>query len=301
VGIYVETLIRAPIEKLWLHTQDPALHQRWDARFTRIQYLPKARDGEPQRFRYVRNVLPGVAVTGLGQTVADKALPNGARASSIRFGSADWWSLIREGTGYWRYARTPDGIRFTTWYDYRARWGRLGRFIDRLVFRPLMGWATAWSFDRLRIWLERDIPPSATLRAAAIHGITRVALAATFAWHGVVPKLVGPSPDEMSMVMRLGVSGSDAALLLRVMGVAEVAFAIAMVALWHRRWPAIACFGFAIASTTGVAATSPETLGHAFNPVTLNLGVACLALVDLLALPDAPDAGRCGRRPESSR
>ena len=99
MGIYVETLIRSPIEKLWSHTQDPALHQQWDVRFTRIEYLPRTRDDEPQRFRYTRNVLPGLAVSGLGQTIADKSLPDGARASSIRFDSGDWWSLSRAGTG----------------------------------------------------------------------------------------------------------------------------------------------------------------------------------------------------------
>jgi hypothetical protein len=300
VGIFVETVIRAPIEKLWQHTQDPALHQRWDVRFTRIEYLPKDDDDEPQRFRYVRTLLPGLAVTGLGQTVADRSLPDGARASSIRFGSADWWSLIREGSGYWRYAMTPEGIRFATWYDYRSRWGRVGTVVDRFLFRPLIGWATAWSFDRLRIWLERDLPPAATMRAAAIHAVTRVALAATFAWHGVVPKLFGPSPDELSMVHGLGLSGLDAELILRAMGVVEVGFAILLIALWHRRWPSIACLLFAIATTIGVAATSPEFVSRAFNPVTLNLGVACLAVVDLLALPDAPDAGRCRRRPREA-
>lgn len=27
------------------------------------------------------------------------------------------------------------------------------------MFHPLIGWATAWSFDRLRLWIERGIPP----------------------------------------------------------------------------------------------------------------------------------------------
>jgi hypothetical protein len=35
--------------------------------------------------------------------------------------------------------------------------------VDRLVFRPLMGWATAWSFDRLRLWCERGISPARSL------------------------------------------------------------------------------------------------------------------------------------------
>jgi DoxX-like family len=300
VGIFVETVIRAPIDKLWLHTQDPALHQRWDVRFTRIEYLPKDDDDEPQRFRYVRTLLPGLAVTGLGQTVADRSLPDGARASSIRFGSADWWSLIREGSGYWRYAMTPEGIRFATWYDYRSRWGRLGTVVDRFLFRPLIGWATAWSFDRLRIWLERDIPPTTTLRAAMIHAGARIGLAAVFAFHGLVPKLLSPDPDELLMLKNAGVPAGSVESALLAMGILELVLAAVLLVFWHRRWPTFVCLGFAAAATLGVALGSPDYLRSAFNPAILNVAVAALAITDLLALPDAPDAGRCRRRPREA-
>lgn len=41
--IYLEILIRAPMDALWTHTQTPALHQRWDLRFSRIDNLPRRR------------------------------------------------------------------------------------------------------------------------------------------------------------------------------------------------------------------------------------------------------------------
>jgi hypothetical protein len=43
-------------------------------------------------------------------------------------------------------------VRFLTGYDYGTRFGLPGQVIDRLALRPLLGWATAWSFDRLRLW-----------------------------------------------------------------------------------------------------------------------------------------------------
>jgi hypothetical protein len=297
MGIFVETLIHAPIEKLWQHTQDPALHQRWDARFTRIEYLPKASADEPQRFRYTRRILPGLDVRGDGETIADRSMPGGARASSIRFGSPDWWSLIREGTGYWRYGLTPEGIRFATWYDYRSRWGRLGRVIDRAVFRPLMGWATAWSFDRLRIWLERDIPPTTTLRAALIHAGARLGLASVFLFHGLVPKLLWPDPHELAMLASAGVPAASTSAALVGMGVIELGLAAVLVLFWHRSWPVLASLAFAAAATLGVALGSPDALRSAFNPAIVNIAVAALALIDLVDLPDAPDAGRCRRQP----
>ena len=38
--IYVESRIRASLDRLWNATQQPDLHQRWDARFGTISYLP---------------------------------------------------------------------------------------------------------------------------------------------------------------------------------------------------------------------------------------------------------------------
>jgi hypothetical protein len=156
-AIYVETLIRTPMERLWEATQDPSLHERWDLRFTRIEYLPRA-EGEPQRFLYATRVGGGLEIRGEGSSVGDKTAPDGSRTSALTFWSDDPRSLIRAGSGYWRYVPTPEGIRFITGYDYETRFGAFGRALDA-VFRPLLGWATAWSFDRLRLWLERGVDP----------------------------------------------------------------------------------------------------------------------------------------------
>jgi hypothetical protein len=47
-----------------------------------------------------------------------------------------------------------------------------------------------------------------------------------------------------------------------------------------------------MAATAGVAVVSPRFLGAAFDPVSLNLAFACLAVVDLLTGRDAPTAAR---------
>ncbi|WP_089098727.1 hypothetical protein [Streptomyces hyaluromycini] len=158
MGLYIEAHIRADLDELWARTQDPGQHQRWDLRFTEITYLPRA-EGEPRRFRYATRVLPFLTVAGTGVSAGERERPDGTRTSALRFASPDPLSLLAEGSGYWRYVPVPGGVRFLTGYDYRPRWGAVGALADRLVLRPLMGWATAWSFDRLRLWLERGITP----------------------------------------------------------------------------------------------------------------------------------------------
>ncbi|MEU1893592.1 hypothetical protein ACH4D4_14915 [Streptomyces pristinaespiralis] len=162
MGLYVETRIRADMEVLWARTQEPDEHRRWDLRFTEIDHLPRA-DGGPQRFRYATRLLPFLVIAGTGVTAGERRRADGERVSALRFASPDPLSLLKEGSGYWRYVPSGDGIRFLTGYDYRPRWGRFGRFADRWVFRPLMGWATAWSFDRLRLWCEAGVSPGRLL------------------------------------------------------------------------------------------------------------------------------------------
>ncbi|MFE0650636.1 hypothetical protein ACFVZH_18810 [Streptomyces sp. NPDC059534] len=159
MGLYIETHVRADLETLWEHTRDPARQQQWDLRFTEIAYLPHA-EGEPERFRYATRVLPFLVVAGTGVSAGERHRAGGDRVSALRFASPHPLSLLAEGSGYWRYVPTADGVRFLTGYDYRPRWGRLGRAADRLAFRPLMGWATAWSFDRLRLWCEQGVTPA---------------------------------------------------------------------------------------------------------------------------------------------
>lgn len=151
-ALYVEIVIRADLDRVWQLTQDPALHGRWDARFSRIEPEP-ATDG-PQRFRYERS-LPFHVIRGTGISLGER-VAEGRRTSALRFATRDPLSPLQSGRGYWRYTSTEDGVVFVTGYDYDpGRWALL----DRLVIRRLVGWMTAWSFDRLRIWAERDEPP----------------------------------------------------------------------------------------------------------------------------------------------
>lgn len=47
-GLYVESKIKAGMDQVWRPTQEPGFHQRWDLRFTKIKYLPKLSEEDPQ-------------------------------------------------------------------------------------------------------------------------------------------------------------------------------------------------------------------------------------------------------------
>jgi hypothetical protein len=297
-GIYVEITIQDEIDAIWKLTQEPALHQRWDLRFTRIEYLPRLSAAEPQRFLYETRIGFGLSIKGTGESIANRSSAKGDRTSSLWFASDDPKSLIREGSGYWRYVPTPAGLRFFTWYDYAVRFGVLGRWTDRLIFRPLMGWATAWSFDRLRLWAEKGQAPEASLAFALIHATARLAIAAIWIWHGLVPKLIYRQLDEQTMLAQAGLSVG----LLPWVGGLEILIGLLLLAAWNRRTMFLANAALMVFATIAVAICSPAYIKNAFNPVTLNLSMIALSVVGWIASSKLPSAGVCLRTaPEDLR
>ncbi|SEB51585.1 hypothetical protein SAMN04489806_0939 [Paramicrobacterium humi] len=162
-GIYVETLVRADIDRLWQLTQDPKLHVRWDLRFSAITPFEDLAGGG-YRFRYERT-LPFHTIVGTGTSIGEKTSRDGIRTSALRFTTRDRLSPLGDGRGYWRYVPTAEGTLFVTGYDYEPGWGRV---LDRLVMRRLLGWMTAWSFDRLRIWAETGAEPASLFSVLAV-------------------------------------------------------------------------------------------------------------------------------------
>lgn len=290
-GIYVERHIAAPVDHVWTLTQTPDVHQRWDLRFTRITYLPRTTVDGSQRFLYETRVGFGLAICGTGESVATRQNEEGAGISSLAFASDDALSLICEGAGYWRYLPTAEGTRFLTWYDYRTRFGAFGRVVDRLLFRPLIGWATAWSFDRLALWAEQGTAPELSMAMASIHAIARLAIAGVWLWHGLVPKLLFRDADEQRLLVESGV----AVHWLPWIGGAELAMAVLVLATWQWRGMFAVQAALMVLALMAVAVHSPAYVVHAFNPVTLNGLVVCITAVGWMAAPWMPTARRCLR------
>lgn len=295
-AIYVEIPMDVPLSAVWERTQDPGLHERWDLRFSDIEYLPRA-EGEPQRFTY-RTRIGGIAVEGRGESVATTEADGGERTSALQFWSDDPKALIEQGRGYWRYVPTDDGLRFLTEYNYDVRYGSVGRAVDRVLFRPLLGWATAWSFDALRLWVEADVPPEVSRRNALVHAVARVTLALVWLFYGLVPKLLLVHPGERALVAEVFPAELATTVVLAV-GVVEAALGLALLWRWRSRWPLVASAVLPAAFASAAALGTPDVFLGPFSPVPLVAAMAGLAAVGYLAGHDVPTARNCLRsRPE---
>jgi len=124
------------------------------------------------------------------------------------------------------------------------------------------------------------------LRKTLVHSVARTGLALVFAYHGLIPKLISPHRDEIAMLRDAGITAERCGVVLAIFGIAEVMLSLCLLFFWGYRWPAWLCFGLMLAGTIGVAVNSPRYLGAAFNPVSLNLAVACLAVIDLIVLQE---------------
>lgn len=295
--IYVEIDIKTDINTLWDYTQTPELHEQWDLRFSEIKYLPRESEDNPQHFLYRTRIGFGLAIAGTGVTKATVHSRTGERVSSLSFDSKQAISLIREGSGYWKYTPRGDYVTFKTKYDYQTRFGLIGRWFDRLLFRPMFGLATAWSFDMLRIWLEKGIQPAFSIQRAAVHYFSVLMISLLWIFQGLVPKLLFSEAGELAIVQELGwFPGWEGGVLLWL-GVAEISVGM-LTAVWHRRKWIYMPQVILLALLAGVALIgNPELLKGPFNPLTLSGSMIGFCLLAQLTNRDLPQANRCLRKP----
>src|SRR5690242_12806227 len=97
MSIYVETRIQGQLADLWEKTQDPQLHQRWDARFSSIKRLSRDNELPSETFHYSTRMGFGISIAGEGETIGLRDQSDRC-TSSLRFWSNDPKSLISEGT-----------------------------------------------------------------------------------------------------------------------------------------------------------------------------------------------------------
>jgi len=290
--IYVEITIGKPVDEIWEQSQNPQLHERWDLRFSDIDYLPRE-DGEPQRFRYASR-LGGVTVDGTGESVGERRRSDGSSSSVLKFWSDHPLAIIKEGAGFWRYEPVSGGTRFYTKYDYEVRWGWLGRMADSAFFRPWIGWATAWSFDRLRLWLEKGQDPESSFITWVSYMSARFGLGMLWLYQGIVPKLL-VRDGEIALASATGVGSPE--LAVTVAGLAEVGLGLVFLLVPRWRWPFLLTVLLMPVLGLLVALVDPLYFGEPFNPFGVNVLALALGLVGYFTWAIVPRASRCLRSP----
>ncbi|MDQ0207591.1 DoxX-like family protein [Alkalicoccobacillus murimartini] len=295
-SIYIELPIYAPLEDVWRATQDPKLHQAWDLRFSSITYLPRI-EGHPQSFLYKTNIGFGLSIAGWGESIGSFHSEDGSKTSSLRFGTDQKRSLIREGRGYWKYDQQGEGTVFLTQYDYDVRYGSVGRAIDRVFFRPMIGWATALSFDVLKRSLEKGEAPKSQYFRFFSSALMSLFFCFVWFYHGLIPKLIFQHPEEVFMIKRaLGLNEELARNVVQLIGVGELCIA----AIWlfyrkRRHLYLIQLIMFPLLTLSSIVLI-PELISAPFNPITFNGALFILSIIGYYCSKDLPTARSCKRQ-----
>ncbi|MUK90292.1 hypothetical protein GMD78_18110 [Ornithinibacillus sp. L9] len=295
--IYVEIPLHTDMAKLWQATQQPDLHEQWDLRFSSITYMPK-KDGKPQEFSYKTKIGFGLEIEGWGRSVGGHHAEDGSRTSSLHFGTDQSISIIREGRGYWKYIpESNHSITFLTQYNYEPSFGKLGALFDKLIFRPMIGWGTALSFDVLKNWLEKGETPASQYIRFFCTWILSFFFALIWIYHGLVPKLLYMYPDEVTMLTKtIPLTYSQGEFMVYVAGVLEMLFGV----LWlfyrnKRRLFVVQVVMFPILMLGAILA-EPGYVIQPFNPLTFNLALIILSVIGILLSKGVPTAKNCKRK-----
>lgn len=292
--IFVKTEIDTSMDRIWKYTQDPTLHTQWDSRFSEITYLEK-QENEPQRFLYKTKIGFGLEIAGTGESLGERIDEKGERVSSLKFETDNPISLIRVGRGYWKYKQVGKRIEFLTQYDYESRYGKAGQIIDRFIFRPLLGWATAWSFDTLKIWLEKGYHPRQSMIKALSYWLVCLSLAFIWIYQGLVPKLLFLHPQEVKMTAALfGYSNSQT--IVQWIGLLEILFGRLWLWPFQKRKLFLVQVVMMISLAATVGISDLEHFSHPFNPITLNVSIIFLSVIGYINSSNLPRASRCQRK-----
>ena len=290
--LYIETKIKCDLDTLWSNTQDPSIHQQWDLRFSEITYLPKDSPTEPQKFLYSTKIGFGIKVNGIGESVATKTKDNGESTSVLKFSSDSKISIIKQGSGYWKYVPEADGIKFFTGYDYETRWGLFGKLIDKFIFRPLMIWATAWSFDCLKNWIEKGLHPRQAIKAQLTILFASIALGLVWIYQGLIPKLLFTDTGEIEILKQSGLFSGNEKTVLTFIGVVEIVFGLVILFV-HKKSIHIANIIGLLLLAAAAMFSNAKFFTFPFNPFSLNVSMIALSIIAILNFGCLPKASNC--------
>jgi len=282
---------------LWTKTQEPSVHQQWDLRFSEISYLPKNDSTDPQKFQYSTKIGFGIKVNGIGESVATKIKDNGESTSVLKFSSDSNISIIKQGSGYWKYVPEGDGIKFYTGYDYVTRWGLLGKLFDKFIFRPLMIWATAWSFDCLKNWIEKGFHPKQAVKAQLSVLLVNVTLGTGWIYQGLIPKILFTDTGEIEILRQSGLFNGYEETILTYMGIAEILFGLALIFFYNKTVHYLNLMGLLLLAVGAIFSNS-MIFTLPFNPFSLSISMIALSIIALMNLDFIPKASNCITKPK---
>lgn len=120
-----------------------------------------------------------------------------------------------------------------------------------------------------------------------IHYISRLSLALIWFYHGLVPKILFKSDQEILMNNQF-MPFLEKNFALISTGVLEIIYSIILVVCFHSKKVLYPSIVFSTFATIALLYKLPHLFTHAFNPFSINLAVCALSLISYISISQQP-------------
>lgn len=115
-----------------------------------------------------------------------------------------------------------------------------------------------------------------------INILSRLSFALIFFYHGLVPKIIFKSKQEVMMNEKLMPFLSEDVALYST-GVVEIIYALCLIIFIKNKYLVIPGILFASIATVALLLFFPQLFTQAFNPFSINLAVAILGIINYIS------------------
>jgi hypothetical protein len=155
-----------------------------------------------------------------------------------------------------------------------------------------MIWATAWSFDCLKNWIENGRHPKQAIKAQLTFLISCVVLSLIWIYQGLIPKLLFTNSGELEILKHAGWFEGHEKKVLTLIAWAEILLGF-IILIVHKKsihiiniLALLLLLGAALVSNT-VIFTFP------FNPFSLSISMIALSVIAIINFEGLPRASNC--------
>jgi hypothetical protein len=155
-----------------------------------------------------------------------------------------------------------------------------------------MIWATAWSFDCLKNWIEKGLHPRQAIRAQLTVLLSNATLGIIWIYQGLIPKLLYSDTGEIEILKQSGLFTGNEKSVLTVIGWVEILFGF-IILFVHRKPVHIINIIALLLLSTATIFSNAIIFTFPFNPFSLNISMISISLIALLNIRDLPKASNC--------
>jgi hypothetical protein len=155
-----------------------------------------------------------------------------------------------------------------------------------------MIYATSWSFDCLKNWIEKGLHPKQAIKAQVTVLLASVTLAVVWVYQGLLPKILFPDTGELALLRKSELFVGAETTVLPLVGLAEILFGLIILFVQNK---IIHFFNIALLLLLSVAAilSDASIFTLPFNPFSLNISLIMISIIAIVNFKYLPKASNC--------